>query len=920
MSVAAELARVRLEPRARRIEESRSDTSGSVAESELESAPTDEDPDADNEYVVDAIKWAKYRDSTRDRSDGYTGWHYGVMWNGYLKTGSETEEPLRMFKGDKKGKYPLIDEFWNALGITIPPKKKEPMGTVGTVYECPPSLLRSWFKRNPTKRKGHFKYKRSYETYRRRRAKEIQREKLEREFKPVPEDLYTKKADSDYYLLKKRLRERRRLEKTMVTNSLSARPASGTSTRTPTPGPSNPVKSPPQPSLPVGSKVDKGKKKVRTDSPVSRAPSPPPTGKGKGKAQGFGNSSASKGKSKITSDVKFLGSPSSSLGSLFDSDKEDVEVDDALKASSEEEEEQIEEPVQQPLSSKRKANSPIASTSSSDKRAEKKARKEERTAKLATSKIAKRIISPPPSTPAATFGELQEGIFDAPPTPAASTSAASATASAIASASTAQPSTSAPATTEPDSAVSKPSSPVAPTKPVLSIQNVLAGLKAQQSAGPTNVQSLKTTSQTPAATEKSTTSSAAVRFAEEPKDPNLPTPIVKSPPTGPGKPNVPVSSTVVSDLAGPVAHFNPAPVASASTARAAPVINKPKYVQPSKIQLVDIPIKPVNERTERKAPTNPRGFNQKAPLASANLPARPTQTFVPRTNYPPQPYAPSAKNGNVPPTRSPITPQTPALPRVALAADPRRKPTAASNTVTNPPPTPISATIPKEPVNFSLKPVDVTGGLVTFSPSLLLKNPGKFVQVMRYCMTNPNWGAYLIPAAMEFFHRGLGINQLCPDSTTAFSVLIQFLSLDDQLRALSGAGITSGGGIHITACPPNPYAHQACQEWKLWIHDILQTTEYQQLVALCEKYDTQIAGPAVGLMLRNLDIGKIEDLQIDDLSGMRKRKNDIGNYSRFVYVSEDTRLPVDCIEFLTTDEFMRVLQKPSTIESNGNAQ
>ncbi|WWC63897.1 uncharacterized protein I303_106502 [Kwoniella dejecticola CBS 10117] len=928
MSVAAELARVRLEPRDQgNGEGERSDTS-SIGGSEIESAPTDEDPDADNEYIVDAIKWAKYRDSTRDRSDGYTGWHYGVMWNGYLKTGSETEEPLKMFRGDTRGKYPLIDEFWQALGMEIPPRQKEPMGRLGTVYECPLRLLRRWFKRNPTKRGPVPKYKRSYETYKRRRAKELQREKLERDFKPIPEDLYTKKADSDYYIWKKKAKEQTRLARLRALGVLPPTPRapSHTSTRTPTPvaGPSQPTIPPPRASPPAVQDKGKGKAKEPSASP------PPPPGKGKGKASGFGDSSSSntsdkKAKSKAPPATTSLSSPASNLGSLFDSNDEDVEVDQVLQAaSSEEEEEQIEKPVQQSSSSKRKATSPVVSTSKNDTRAEKKAKKEETIAKLAKSKIAKRVVSPPPSAPSATFGELQSGIFDAPPTPAASTPAVSDNASAPVSASTAQMQSSAPAAAAPiaSAAVTASSSgPPVLSKPPLTVQNVWASLKAQQQVAPAPADAAdKSPSQNNQSngihTQTTPTTASSVRFADAPGLPTPATPVVKSPPVTQVNPPITFDSSRHSQQttsAGPVPQFNPAPVPSTSTGRLPSAINKPKYVQPSKIKTTDEPIKSMNQR---KPPTGPKLSTQRpTPSGPASLPPRPASAYVPRPSYPSDQNESRSTivNGNVSPKRSPVIPQTSFAPKAPMALDPRRKRATNGAASHNPLPTPITPSSPPKRVTFSLTPIDVSGGLVTFSPSLLLRNPGKFIQIMKLCMTNPHWGAYLCPAAMEFFHRSLSNNNLCPDPTTAYSVLVQFLPLDDHLRQLSGVGVTSGGGLNITVCPPNMYAHQACEEWKLWMHDILKSTEYGDLVALCEKHNSQIAGPTVNMILRENNEKKLEDLQLEDLKNMKMAKSfakDLQGYTRFVYVGNDTRpLPIDGIEMYTADEFLRVLQQ-----------
>lgn len=58
--------------------------------SEFES-PVEDEEDNDQIFYIDAIMYAHFRD-TRARKDGrgWYGWHYGVMWKGYLKSLSDT--------------------------------------------------------------------------------------------------------------------------------------------------------------------------------------------------------------------------------------------------------------------------------------------------------------------------------------------------------------------------------------------------------------------------------------------------------------------------------------------------------------------------------------------------------------------------------------------------------------------------------------------------------------------------------------------------------------------------------------------------------------------------------------------------------------------------------------------------------------
>ncbi|KAK4684492.1 hypothetical protein P7C73_g5678, partial [Tremellales sp. Uapishka_1] len=201
-SVLSELDKVRLEP------ESEHSDAASADLSEEESVVSLSENE-DNSYDVDAITYAVY---TKNVWNGETnkrenGWRYMVMasllyltangrqtpysqWNSYLKTASDTLEPLSSFGGDEEQgeKYPLPTEFWSAVGRPMR-GDKEPPGRVGEVVECPRALLKSWLKEASPKR--------SYETYIRRRQKELAKVPLT-------------KADSDYYVHQKWCRERKR--------------------------------------------------------------------------------------------------------------------------------------------------------------------------------------------------------------------------------------------------------------------------------------------------------------------------------------------------------------------------------------------------------------------------------------------------------------------------------------------------------------------------------------------------------------------------------------------------------------------------------------------------------------------------------------------------------------------------------------
>ncbi|KAK6906162.1 hypothetical protein I203_100146 [Kwoniella mangroviensis CBS 8507] len=860
MSVSAELARVRLEPR--RDQDDRSDDS-SIAESEDESVPSADDNEGD--YDVDAIKWARYK--TRD--DAGTRWYYGVIWNGYLKTGSETEEPISSFTVTP-GQPNLIREFWQAIGKTTGRGRREPEGRMNEFYETPPECLKRWFHENRTRKNG-LNYKRNYETYKRRRAKELKREQLEKEGKEIPSDLWTKKADSDYYLFKRQLRARRRQQRATGAVNGDRPTTSARSSRSITPATSRASTTRPR-TAPYHA----------TATSTAPAPAPPAT-------TSSGNA------------VVSLGSPASEFGSEFNSDREGVEEE--LRAESSDNDDQ----PPKASSSKRKApfESPVGSTSTSQANHQvKKARTEETTSRLAkVGKIAKRVLSPPPSASEVTFGALQDGIFELNPGASTSSSGPSSSTAPVSAVPAPMP------TIQATSAVDSPaltarsinnpastsSAPIAPPpQPISAIKAALLRLEAEKAEVPRKASMTASIAQA--------VSSSPIVPQEKPSSPTLdrtsasaqttppltsvnqPAPAPKSAAL-PHKPLTPSASS-----SGPVPNFNPKPVAGSSKARL-PLPEKPKYVQPKKIQVIDDVVDP---RAGRQAKTNVDDGGRHRPPPLNNTAPQRSSAFVPRTANQNQQNANHQNQSlNGASVRSPIVDQSPTLSNITQSA----LPTPAT--------TPIQGTKDSAPINFPLNPIDGQGGLVTFSPQLILRSPGKFVNVMKFCMTNPHWAAYFTPAAMEFINSGWSNRQLCPDATQAFSVLVQFLPLDGLLRDLAGAGITSGGGLSISCCPPNPYQADDCIKWKTWLHDVCATTDYQELVTLCEKYNQKL-GPTFPMVIKEADLGKIELLQIDDMKNIKARH--LTDHTRFVYVTPERKpSPTEAVEYISVDDFINLL-------------
>ncbi|KAL1407675.1 hypothetical protein Q8F55_007108 [Vanrija albida] len=142
---------------------------------EYESDVTDDDGD-DDEYGVDAIKYAWYQNTEGDK-----GWRYGVMWKGYLKSTSDTVEPLTSFNEDDNGRIPFIDDFWKEVADRpLMRGTHEPLsGRVDEILETPKALLEEWLDK--------CRPRRDYKAYRRRR-------RAEKNDDPIT------KGMSDYYI------------------------------------------------------------------------------------------------------------------------------------------------------------------------------------------------------------------------------------------------------------------------------------------------------------------------------------------------------------------------------------------------------------------------------------------------------------------------------------------------------------------------------------------------------------------------------------------------------------------------------------------------------------------------------------------------------------------------------------------------
>jgi hypothetical protein len=62
----------------------------------------------------------------------------------------------------------------------------------------------------------------------------------------------------------------------------------------------------------------------------------------------------------------------------------------------------------------------------------------------------------------------------------------------------------------------------------------------------------------------------------------------------------------------------------------------------------------------------------------------------------------------------------------------------------------IGPALQLHPNQWTLRPIWTTGGLVTFTPTFILRSPEKFTEIMKMIRCSDNWGAYVIPAVITW--------------------------------------------------------------------------------------------------------------------------------------------------------------------------
>ena len=62
----------------------------------------------------------------------------------------------------------------------------------------------------------------------------------------------------------------------------------------------------------------------------------------------------------------------------------------------------------------------------------------------------------------------------------------------------------------------------------------------------------------------------------------------------------------------------------------------------------------------------------------------------------------------------------------------------------------VGPSLALHPKQWTLRPIWQSGALVTFSPTLVLRSPAKFVEIMSMVRSSESWGAYVLPSVVEW--------------------------------------------------------------------------------------------------------------------------------------------------------------------------
>lgn len=187
--------------------------------------------------------------------------------------------------------------------------------------------------------------------------------------------------------------------------------------------------------------------------------------------------------------------------------------------------------------------------------------------------------------------------------------------------------------------------------------------------------------------------------------------------------------------------------------------------------------------------------------------------------------------------------------------------------------------------SWTCKPIWETGGLVTFSPTFILRQPTKFQEIMEMIRETPNWAAYITPSSILWFEQSWKIPNRCPDPSKSFAALVAELYFDDHVRQMA----RSGGGLAVSTVPPQLQRRERCADWLNWLRCVWQCEEWADLVKRCEEYQQRYLQSRVD---KDMVLVDVERLGLEDLAGMRIRPH-LVPYRRYLYVGQVSLKPQD---------------------------
>jgi len=204
------------------------------------------------------------------------------------------------------------------------------------------------------------------------------------------------------------------------------------------------------------------------------------------------------------------------------------------------------------------------------------------------------------------------------------------------------------------------------------------------------------------------------------------------------------------------------------------------------------------------------------------------------------------------------------------------------------------------------------GGLITFSPTFILRLPERFAAIMNIVRLADTWEAYVVPEVLRWCDESWkqpayvlsgstfvvsmsqtlytmesgADNRRCPEPHKALDALVNSLPFDEELARLSDSDATTTGGLVVSCCPPVIHDNAGCEKWITWLRKSSSCSAYPELVETCrEVSSTGFSTSGDDLGTHDMALIDVETAQLDDLARMRSRPH-LLPYRRYILVGE----------------------------------